>query len=278
LEFEILFVEDCGGDMSWDVIQDLANSDARVQGLRMSRNFGQHSALLCGIRAAAKEVVVTLDDDLQNPPEEIPKLLAKLAEGNDVVYGTPDRGQHGFYRNIASRITKLALQNAMGAETAGKTSAFRVFRTELRQAFSEYRNPSVNVDVLLSWGTTRFSSVTVQHEARYEGSSGYTLSKLFAHALNMMTGFSTMPLQIASIMGFVFAMFGGLVLVWVVGSYFWRGTPVQGFPFLASIIAIFSGVQLFSIGIIGEYLARAHFRMMERPPFVVSEQVGQPKG
>jgi len=90
----------------------------------------------------------------------------------------------------------------------------------------------------------------------------------------MMTGFSTMPLQIASVMGFAFAFFGGLVLVWVVGGYLVRGTPVQGFPFLASIISIFSGVQLFSIGIIGEYLARAHFRMMERPPFVVSEQVG----
>ena len=274
LKFEILFVEDCGGDGSWELIQELANSDARVRGLRMSRNFGQHSALLCGIRAAKNDIVVTLDDDLQNPPEDIPKLLTKLTEGHDVVYGTPEGGQHGFYRNIASRITKLALQNAMGVENAGKTSAFRAFRTELRQAFSEYRNPSVNVDVLLSWGTTRFSSVTVRHEPRQDGSSGYTLYKLIAHAANMMTGFSTMPLQIASVMGFAFALLGGLVLAWVVGRYFVQGSPVQGFPFLASIIAIFSGVQLFSIGIIGEYLARAHFRMMERPPFVVSERVG----
>jgi undecaprenyl-phosphate 4-deoxy-4-formamido-L-arabinose transferase len=277
LEFEIIFVEDCGGDNSWGVIQELANNDARVRGLRMSRNFGQHSALLAGIRAAANEVIVTLDDDLQNPPEEISKLLGRLDEGHDVVYGCPEGGQHGFYRNMASRITKLALQSAMGVENAGKTSAFRVFRTELRKAFSDYRNPSVNLDVLLSWGTTRFSAVTVQHEPRQGGSSGYTLYKLIAHAANMMTGFSTMPLQIASVMGFAFAVFGGLVLAWVVGGYLVRGTPVQGFPFLASIIAIFSGVQLFSIGVIGEYLARAHFRMMERPPFVVSELAGQPK-
>lgn len=277
LEFELLFVEDCGGDRSWELIRELADGDARVRGLRMSRNFGQHSALLCGIRAAANDIVVTLDDDLQNPPAEIPRLLAKLAEGYDVVYGTPDREQHGFYRNVASRITKLALQNAMGAEFAGKTSAFRVFRTELRQAFKDYRNPSVNLDVLLSWGTTRFASMTVRHDARQDGSSGYTLYKLIAHAANMMTGFSTMPLQIASFMGFAFSLFGGVVLAWVLGRYLIQGNPVQGFPFLASIIAIFSGVQLFSIGIIGEYLARAHFRMMERPPFVVSEQVGQSK-
>ncbi len=277
LEFEILFVEDCGGDGSWELIQRLAKDDKRLRGLRMSRNFGQHSALLAGIRAAENDVIVTLDDDLQNPPEEIPKLLARLDEGHDVVYGCPEGGQHGFYRNVASRITKLALQSAMGVENAGKTSAFRVFRTKLRSAFADYRNPSVNLDVLLSWGTTRFSAVTVQHEPRQEGSSGYTLYKLIGHAANMMTGFSTMPLQIASVMGFAFAVFGGLVLAWVVGGYLVRGTPVQGFPFLASIIAIFSGVQLFSIGVIGEYLARAHFRMMERPPFVVSEQVGESK-
>lgn len=274
-EFEIILVEDCGGDNSWQKIKELASSDKRVRGLRMSRNFGQHSALLAGIRAASNDVVITLDDDLQNPPEEIAKLLAKLAEGYDVVYGTPDRGQHGLYRNLASRITKLALQNAMGAEFAGKTSAFRAFRTELREAFEGYRNPSVNVDVLLSWGTTRFAAVAVRHDARYDGSSGYTFYKLIAHAANMMTGFSTMPLQLASILGFAFAVFGGLVLFYVVGRYLVQGNPVQGFPFLASIIAIFSGVQLFSIGIIGEYLARAHFRMMERPPFVVSEQIGQ---
>ena len=112
LEFEILFVEDCGGDGSWELIQTLAGDDTRVRGLRMSRNFGQHSALLAGIRAAANEVVVTLDDDLQNPPEEIPKLLARFDEGHDVVYGCPEDGQHGFYRNMASRITKLALQSA----------------------------------------------------------------------------------------------------------------------------------------------------------------------
>jgi undecaprenyl-phosphate 4-deoxy-4-formamido-L-arabinose transferase len=98
-----------------------------------------------------------------------------------------------------------------------------------------------------------------------------------AHALNMMTGFSTMPLQIASVMGFVFSLFGGLVLAWVLGRFLLQGNPVQGFPFLASIIAIFSGVQLFTIGIIGEYLARAHFRMMERPPFVIDERVNEPQ-
>ena len=106
--FEMILVEDCGGDKSWNVIQELAEADPRVRGMQLGRNYGQHNALLCGIRAARGRTIVTLDDDLQNPPEEIPRLLAKLVEGYDVVYGAPEDETHGFLRNQASRITKLA--------------------------------------------------------------------------------------------------------------------------------------------------------------------------
>ena len=273
-DFELLFVEDAGGDDSWRIIEELALKDRRVHGLQLARNYGQHNALLCGIRAARGSVIVTLDDDIQNPPEEVPKLLDKLAEGFDVAYGTPAKEQHGLLRATASRITKLALQSAMGAETARNVSAFRAFRTGLRDAFKDFRSPTVNIDVLLTWGTSRFAAVSVRHDPRYAGVSGYTLRKLITHALNMMTGFSTMPLQLASVMGFVFAAMGLLVLLYVVGRYLISGTSVPGFPFLASIIAIFSGVQLFALGIFGEYLARMHFRSMERPPYAVSQGTG----
>jgi undecaprenyl-phosphate 4-deoxy-4-formamido-L-arabinose transferase len=233
------------------------------------RNYGQHNALLCGIRAARFEVIVTIDDDLQNPPEEIPRLLAKLAEGCDVVYGTPLKDAHGLLRDFASRITKFALQNAMGAETARQVSAFRAFRTQLRAAFAEYRGPYASVDVLLTWGTNRFSAVTVRTDPRAFGTSNYTIRTLIAHALNMMTGFSTLPLQFASMVGFAFTFIGMAVLTYVMVRYFLNGGSVPGFPFLASIIAIFSGAQLFALGVIGEYLSRIHFRMMDRPPYAV---------
>ena len=274
-KFEIVFVEDCGDDNSWDIIKQLVANDPRVRGLHMSRNYGQHNALLCGIRAATGEVIVTLDDDLQNPPEEIPKLLARLDQGYDLVYGTAERRRHGLLRDLASHLIKFALRGVMDAETTRTVSAFRAFRTELRQAFVDYRSPSVNLDVLFAWGTTRFSSVRVRHEVRQAGTSGYTLRKLFSHAVNMTTGFSTLPLQFASIAGFVFALFGIAILGYVVFNYFLYDDNVPGFAFLASIIAIFSGVQLFALGIIGEYLARMHFRAMDRPPYLVREQVGQ---
>lgn len=267
--FEIILVEDCGGDDSWSVIEQLAAADPRVLGLRLARNYGQHNALLCGIRAARGELVVTLDDDLQNPPEEIHRLLARLDEGYDVVYGSPQAETHGFLRDQASRITKLALQGAMGVESASKVSAFRVFRARLREAFAAYRSPSVNIDVLLTWGTTRFGSVLVRQDERAVGDSGYTLRKLINHAVNMMTGFSVLPLQVASVLGLAFGSMGFLVLLYVLLRYLVDGSAVPGFPFLASIIAIFSGVQLFALGIFGEYLARMHFRSMERPPYAL---------
>ncbi|MBX3681298.1 MAG: glycosyltransferase family 2 protein [Thauera sp.] len=267
--FEIILVEDCGGDDSWSVIEQLAAADPRVLGLRLARNYGQHNALLCGIRAARGELVVTLDDDLQNPPEEIHRLLARLDEGYDVVYGSPQAETHGFLRDQASRITKLALQGAMGVESASKVSAFRVFRARLREAFAAYRSPSVNIDVLLTWGTTRFGSVLVRQDERAVGDSGYTLRKLINHAINMMTGFSVLPLQVASVLGLAFGSMGFLVLLYVLLRYLVDGSAVPGFPFLASIIAIFSGVQPFALGIFGEYLARMHFRSMERPPYAL---------
>jgi undecaprenyl-phosphate 4-deoxy-4-formamido-L-arabinose transferase len=269
-EFELVLVDDDSADGSWQAAEQLAATHDWVRGARLRRNFGQHNALLAGIRMARNEIVVTMDDDLQNPPEEIPKLLSQLDRGYDVVYGTPAREQHGVARDLASRITKLALRGALGAATAGKVSAFRAFRRDLRDAFADYQSHLVSIDVLLTWATRRFSAVEVRHEPRHTGASNYTLRKLVVHALNMMTGFSVLPLQLASVIGFVFTVFGSLVLAYVLGRYLIEGTTVPGFPFLASLIAIFSGAQLFALGIIGEYLARMHYRTMGRPAYVVS--------
>jgi glycosyltransferase involved in cell wall biosynthesis len=275
LPYELILINDGSPDRSWEVIQKLAEQQPNVVGIDLTRNYGQHNALLCGIRAAQHSVVVTMDDDLQHPPREIPLLLNKLAEGHDVVYGVPERQQHGWWRDGSSIVTKLALRHIMGAATARKVSAFRAFRTHLRDAFAAYRSPFISIDVLLSWATTRFAAVPVQHEPRRVGRSNYTLHKLIVHALNMATGFSTLPLQFASLTGFLFTFLGVVVFAVVCGRYLIQGSSVPGFPFLASIIAIFSGTQLFALGIIGEYLARIHFRMMGRPAYTVRAELSR---
>jgi dTDP-4-amino-4,6-dideoxygalactose transaminase len=197
--YEMILVNDCSRDRSWDVISALAASSLAVRGINLMRNYGQHNALLCGIRAANCDLIVTMDDDLQHSPEEIPRLLARLDEGFDVVYGAPNAEQNGLMRALASRITGLALRTAIGNEVAKNVSAFRVFRTQLREAFAGYQSPFVSIDVLLTWATTRFSVITVAFQPRHSGSSNYTFGKLVRHALDMMTGFSTAPLQLASL-------------------------------------------------------------------------------
>jgi undecaprenyl-phosphate 4-deoxy-4-formamido-L-arabinose transferase len=272
--WEIVLVNDGSADGSWERIVELSAAEPRVRGMNLMRNYGQHNALLAGIRAARHPIVVTLDDDLQNPPEEIPKLLARLDEGYDVVYGDFEQRQFGLWRNLATRVTKRALRGAIGSDAASRVSAFRALRTDLREAFAGFEGPYVSIDVLLSWGTTRFGAVTVEHHPRTEGQSSYGFGKLATHALNVLTGFSTRPLRFASLVGVVFTIFGVLILVLVLVRYFVDDTAPVGFPFLASVIAIFAGAQLLTLGIIGEYIARMHMRLMDRPTYAVREEVG----
>ena len=268
---EIVLVNDGSPDNSWDVVSALALANPEVRGLNLMRNFGQHNALLAGIRQARGEVTVTMDDDLQNPPEEVPRLLEGIAEGHDVVYGIPAGGQHGLFRDLASVAAKFALRVGLGYRHASKTSAFRAFKTKLRAAFCDFRAKYVSIDVLLTWATSDFSWVVVGHDKRITGKSGYTLRKLLSHTINMVTSFSPLPLRIASLIGFIFTAFGVGVLLYSLVVYVISDRAVPGFTFLASIIAIFSGVQLFSLGIIGEYIGRIHQRALDQPAYVIAE-------
>lgn len=274
--YEILLVNDGSHDGSWDAIVGLVRQSPHVRGIDLARNSGQHNALLCGIRLARHDAIVTLDDDLQNRPEDIPSLLAPLHEGYDVVYGRPVRRRWGAVRNIASHMMKLAMRTAMHARTADIAGGFRAFRAPVRDAFADYRAPITNIDVMLTWGASKFTAVPVVHEPRRAGRSGYSYYRLFVHTWNMATGFSTLPLQIATGIGFFFTFVGLATLLFVLVRYWMFGAVVQGFTFLTSIISIYAGAQLFAIGIIGEYLGRMFQRTSGQPGYVVRRETGAP--
>jgi glycosyltransferase involved in cell wall biosynthesis len=268
--YEVILVNDGSRDQSWEIICQLSSRYAWLSGINLMRNYGQHNALLCGIRQARYTITVTIDDDLQHPPEEIHKLLERLKQGNDVVYGIPEKMPHSWWRNAFSYLTKRLLSLVMGVKNVRDFAAFRAFRTQLRDAFTNYQNPNVILDVLLSWGTTRFTTVFVEEYPRPAGRSNYNFFKLFQYTMIVLTGFSTLPLRIASVIGFIFTIFGVVIFIYVLASYFVAGS-IPGFPFMTSIIALFSGTQLFALGIIGEYLARIFDRSMDRPPYVIEE-------
>jgi undecaprenyl-phosphate 4-deoxy-4-formamido-L-arabinose transferase len=272
--FEVIMVEDHGADDSWERIQEFALNDPRVRGIRLSRNFGQHNALLCGIRSARYAMTVTMDDDLQHQPAEIPKLLQKVAEGYDVVYGTPERKAQTGVRVLVSKWTRHGLRLGGGIQAAPYLTSFRAFPTRLREAFANYGGPVVSIDALLSWAASNFAAVPIDHAPRAGGESNYNVLKLLRHGLNILTGYTTVPLRLASLMGFALTAFGLAILVWAVGHYFISGSTVPGFTFLASLVSIFSGAQLFALGVLGEYLGQVHWRSMTRPTYVVQAECG----
>jgi glycosyltransferase involved in cell wall biosynthesis len=273
--FEVVLVNDGSHDQSWEAICQVTRRHPWIRGINLMRNYGQHNALLAGIRAVRYAITVTMDDDLQHPPEEIPLLLKTLAQGNDLVYGTPGLPHGGVWRNLSSRVAKLWLHRVLGVAIASRASAFRAFRTTLRDGFAHYEGPAVAIDALLAWTTTRTAFIDVRHEPRRHGRSQYGWLKLARLMLDLTTTFRTWPLRLASLTGFVVMLFGFGTLAFVLISYLATGRQLSVFRFLASILAIFSGAQLFTLGIMGEYVARIHHRVLREPAYVVRERIGE---
>ncbi|MGH8728017.1 MAG: glycosyltransferase family 2 protein [Burkholderiales bacterium] len=266
--FEVVLVNDDSRDQSWEVICGLAREYPFVRGINLTRNFGQHNATLCGVHAARFEITVTMDDDLQDPPSQIPQLLAKLEEGFDLVYGTAEKKAQSWWRDLGSRVMKKAHAVAMRQPALTSVSSFRAFRTSIRTASLNYASPRLLIDVLLGWGTTRITAAPIRFSPRKEGQSNYSFGKLFEMTVLLWTSYTTVPLRIASLIGFLFVLFGMFVLAYVLATYFIEGS-LPGFPFLASLIAIFGGVQLFTLGVVGEYLANIFDRSLNRPIYMV---------
>lgn len=240
----------------------------RIRALLLRRNYGQHNALLAGIERARYEVIVTMDDDLQHRPDQIATLVAPLEDPLvDLVYGVAATEEHGFLRSLASRAVKRAL-SAAGVPDADKTSAFRAFRRELRDGM-EHADSIVNIDVMLSWTTTAIRAVTVRMDERTVGSSSYTWRSLARHAMNMITGYSTVPLRLVTTLGIGCAVLGLVLFVVVLIGYLVGSTQVAGFTTIVAAIAVFSGAQMLCIGVLGEYLGRLHTRSQGQPGYLV---------
>lgn len=271
--FEVVLVNDDSRDRSWEVICRLAQEYPFVRGINLMRNFGQHNATLCGVHAARFEMTVTMDDDLQDPPSQIPRLLEKLEEGFDLVYGTAENKAQSWWRDLGSRMMKKAHAMAMRQPALTNVSSFRVFRTTIRTASLGYASPRLLIDVLLGWGTTRIAAAPIRFDPRHEGQSNYSFGKLFEMTVLLWTSYTTVPLRVASLIGFLFVLFGMLVLAYVLMTFFTEGS-LPGFPFLASLITIFGGVQLFTLGVVGEYLANIFDRSLNRPIYIVKSVTG----
>jgi undecaprenyl-phosphate 4-deoxy-4-formamido-L-arabinose transferase len=272
-DFELIFVEDCGGDDSWSVIERLAEADSRVHGIKMSRNFGQHAATICGIGRARGQWIVTLDDDLEHPPESIPNLYQKAQEGCDLVYGVYPVRSHKAWRNITSDIARWLFKKAIPSLNDNYTS-FRCIRKEVASVLETFDSPFPFVDGYLSWITGDFDIVEVEHSNRDTGHSNYSFGKLVTHTLNIFVTFSGMPLKMASWIGLIFFLFGMIFLsVIFIGKLAGSITAI-GFPSIMGGIVLFGGIQLLILGVLGEYMGRISSLVSKKPLYIVSRETG----
>lgn len=271
LSFELIFVEDCGGDGSWEIIETIARQDARVKGLKLSRNFGQHAATICGISQSVGDWIVTIDDDLEHPPERIPELYEKAQKGYDIVYGVYPQRTHAFWRNITSNIARWMFKKAIPSLNDEYTS-FRCIRRNVAMVLQQFDSPFPFVDGYLSWITNHYSTVEVQHNNRHSGVSNYTIGKLITHTINIFVTFSDVPLKIASNLGVLFSLVGTVWILYLVIGRLAGWITVSGFTSIMSAVILFGGIQLLILGILGEYLGRIGFRISKKPLFLIGKR------
>jgi undecaprenyl-phosphate 4-deoxy-4-formamido-L-arabinose transferase len=272
---EIVFVDDGSSDDSWEVLKEIHSREPkRTTIIRLMRNFGQHNALMCGLRHTKGRYVVTMDDDLQNPPEAIVLLIEALYTGDyDLVYGVYNAKRHERWRNLGSYVVNSFFRLVF--KTDCTVTSFRILRRELVTASLSYSLNFTYLDGLFAWNTQRIGQVTVEHCQRRDGRSGYSLSKLLLLALNLFTNFSLLPLQAVSIIGLLAAVGGLITGAYYVVLFLTSKITVPGYASIITAVLILGGVQLLALGMMGEYLGRVHLNINRKPQYTIREVCGQ---
>lgn len=268
--FEIIFVEDSGGDDSWKIIEQLARNDKRVRGIKLSRNFGQQAATMCGMAQSRGHWVATIDDDLEQSPEDIVSLLAKAEEGFSLVYGVFPRRSHSWWRNVTSNVVRRLFKLAIPQLNFSYTS-FRLIEGDIARALCQFESPFPFIDGYLSWLTSNYATVVSEHSSRHHGKSNYTFKKLLGLTVNCFVTFSDLPLRMASWLGILSFLIGMIWISIIVLMKLLGEIQVSGFASLMAGIILFGGLQLLILGIFGEYLARINFKTSRKPLYLIGK-------
>ncbi len=270
---EIVLVNDGSPDRSAEECRRLAEGFAEVKFLDLSRNFGEHNAVMAGLNHTTGDYVVIMDDDFQNPPSEVPKLVEEIRRGYDVVYAQYAMKRHSLLRNLASRANDRFAVVLLDKPRDLYLSSFKVLSRFVVDELVKYDGPYPYIDGLVLRITRNYSQVRVAHDTRREGRSGYTFRKLFSLYLNMFTNFSILPLRLASYAGLVTSVVGLiLAVVFLVDRLFHPEVPAGWASVIVSLFII-GGIQLFALGMIGEYLGRLFLKENGRPQYVVRRRV-----
>ena len=269
--FEIILVEDCGGDKSWDVIVQLAKTDPRVIGIQFSRNFGQHYGITAGLDHCSGEWVVVMDCDLQDQPEEISRLYAKAQEGFDIVLADRGKRQDGFIKRTTSQLFYKLFSYLLGTEYNGNTGNFRIISRKVVNNFLLMREQLRFFGALVNWMGFSTTSIEVQHANRYAGHSAYTYTKLFKLASDAIIAFSDKPLRLVIKLGFFISFFAFVIGIYILFKALFHHSPVLGWSSLIVSMYFLGGIVIGILGIIGIYLGKAFDEIKKRPLYIINK-------
>lgn len=267
---EIILINDGSpSDNSAYVCAEIAKNESIVKFIDLSRNFGEHNAVIAGLNYCTGDCAIILDDDFQNPPQEILKLVAELEKGNDVVFSSYEKKEHHVLRNMGSQFNNYVASALIKKPLDLYLSSFKAINRFLIDEIIKYKGPYPYIDGLILRSTTRYASVLVDHDKREDGESGYTVTKLISLWLNMFTNFSVLPLRIATIIGFLFTFISFILIILITIEHISNPSLPIGWASIIISVFLLGGVQLFAIGMVGEYLGRLFLNSAGKPQFIV---------
>jgi len=272
--YEVILIDDGSRDKSLPILKETAEKDSHIVVVELQRNFGQHSALMAGFTVVRGEVVVTLDADLQNPPEEIHKLLAKIDEGFDCVGGWRQKRDDSIFRKIPSRILNLCSARLFGVSLNDYGCMLRAYRRHIIDQMVQCSESSTYIPALAHSFARTVTEIPVAHAARTKGESKYGLLRLLRLNFDLMTGFSLLPIQLTSLAGIFVALSGVVFAIFLFIRRLIIGPEAEGMFTLFAILFIFVGIQLLALGIVGEYVGRIYQEVRRRPRFIIEHVYG----
>ena len=273
--YEIIFVDDCGLDNAWQVLQGLVVKDPAVTAIQLMRNSGQSNATLCGLAHTSGELVFTLDDDLQHPPEEIPRLLEAMNEDVDVIMGVPMEKKHHWFRRLGSRLVHNLNCYFLGKDHHLRFSSFRLMRKTVVKALLELRTLSPALGPMINSVTHRINNTVVLHAPRKEGRSSYTLRSLLSLVMSNLIGYSMLPLRLLAVIGLIGIILSFAFSIILLVRYLTGGILVPGWTTIALLLLMISGFNFFAFSILGEYVLRILQRVNHTPQYCVRSLVSE---
>jgi len=269
--YEVIIVDDGSSDGSHEKLIQLKNNDTALRIVKFTRNFGQQAAVLAGFRISRGKIIVQLDSDLQNPPEEIPKLLEAMAENVDLVTTVQRKRRDGVIRIFGSSFLLKIGQMLFGSQVKLNLCSFRALRSSVVEKIESCKDRSRYMAVLMSWMGLPTVEIEVEHHERKNGNSKYSFLNLLILAWDLVTGYSSFPLRMVTYMGLFGAFLGFSMMMFLIFQRIVNGILIEGFVVLSAVFAFFAGVQLLSIGFLGEYLGRVHHQIQERPDYIIEK-------